>query len=253
MTSVTASKSTTPRYSSRSAGDRGAAVAVGEHRVQRVVQRGAPVDGDQVLARRRRWTCRRVSWRSHGQAVGRSRSSQHDHGVRRRRASARAIDLGGRLADRRGGRRRASSTSRTRVRFSRLSAAPAPTKSATKSSAGLARIASGGVVLGDLRALPQDQDPVAELDRLVEVVGDADDRLAQLVLDAEQLVLEPLPGDRVDGAERLVHQHHGRVGGEAAGDADPLLLAAGELARVAAAVLARVEADQLEQLLDPAR
>ena len=36
--------------------------------------------------------------------------------------------------------------------------------------------------------------------------------------------------DRVDGAERLVHQQHRRVGGQRAGDADPLLLAAGELA-----------------------
>ena len=51
-------------------------------------------------------------------------------------------------------------------------------------------------------------------------------------LQPQELVLQPLAGDRVGGAERLVHQHHRRVGGERAGDADPLLLAAGQLARV---------------------
>ena len=51
------------------------------------------------------------------------------------------------------------------------------------------------------------------------------------------------------GAERLVHQHQRRVGGERAGDADALALAAGELGGVAVAEVAG-QADQLEQLLD---
>ncbi len=49
----------------------------------------------------------------------------------------------------------------------------------------------GRVVLGEDPALAQDRDPVAEEDRLVDVVGDEDDRLAQLMLDAQQLVLQP--------------------------------------------------------------
>ena len=72
----------------------------------------------------------------------------------------------------------------------------------------------------------------------------------QLLLQAQQLVLQALAGDRVDRAERLVHQQHRRVGGERPGDADALLLATGELAGVAVAVLRRVEADQVEQLVD---
>jgi hypothetical protein len=43
---------------------------------------------------------------------------------------------------------------------------------------------------------------------------------------AEQLLLEAGANDRVHGAERLVHQQDGRVGGERPSDADPLLLAA---------------------------
>ena len=48
-------------------------------------------------------------------------------------------------------------------------------------------------------------------------------------LQAQELVLQALAVDRVDRAERLVHEHQRRVGGERAGDADALALAAGEL------------------------
>ena len=67
---------------------------------------------------------------------------------------------------------------------------------------------------------------VADLDGLFNVVRDQHDRLAQLVLEGDQLLLELTADDRVDGAERLVHQQYGRVGGERAGHADPLLLPA---------------------------
>ena len=90
-------------------------------------------------------------------------------------------------------------------------------------------------VLGQLAADLHDRDAVAHLDRLVDVVGDEEDRLADLGLKPEELVLEPLAVDRVDRAEGLVHQHHRRVRGEGPRDADPLLLAAGELGRVAVA------------------
>ena len=70
-------------------------------------------------------------------------------------------------------------------------------------------------------------------------MGDEDDGLADLGLEAEELVLQALAGDRVDGAERLVHEHQRRVGGQGAGHADALALAAGELAGVALAHVAR--------------
>ncbi len=101
--------------------------------------------------------------------------------------------------------------------------------------------------LGELAADAQDGDLVAELDRLVDVVGDEDDGLAELALQAQELVLELLAHDRVDGAERLVHEHDRRVGRERAGDADALLLAAGELRRVAPRHRG-VEADPLHEL-----
>jgi hypothetical protein len=97
-----------------------------------------------------------------------------------------------------------------------------------------------GVVLGDVRALAQDRDPVAHLDRLVDVVGDEHDGLLDLGLQPEELVLQPVAGDRVDGTERLVHQHDVRVGAHRPGHPDPLALPAGELLGVPVAVLVGV-------------
>ncbi len=53
------------------------------------------------------------------------------------------------------------------------------------------------------------------------------------LLDRQQVVLRLGADDRVERAERLVHQQHLRLGRERAGDADALLLAAGKLVRIA--------------------
>ncbi len=107
----------------------------------------------------------------------------------------------------------------------------------------------GRVVLDEDAALAQDRDPVADQDRLVDVVRDEDDRLPHLVLDPQQLLLQPRAGDRIEGAERLVHQHHRRVGRERAREADALALAARDLRRVAGAVVLRRQVDEVEQLV----
>ena len=56
--------------------------------------------------------------------------------------------------------------------------------------------------------------------------------LVQLALEPQELLLQLGAHDRIDGAERLVHQQHRRIGGEGAGHADALLLAARQLRRV---------------------
>jgi hypothetical protein len=63
---------------------------------------------------------------------------------------------------------------------------------------------------------------------------------------------QALAVDRVDRAERLVHEHERRVGGEGAGDADALALAARELGGVAAGEVGR-QADDPEEFLHRAR
>ena len=137
------------------------------------------------------------------------------------------------------------------VTESRLRPRSAPTKLGDEVGGRRPEQPGGRVVLLEVAALGEHRDPVAQPHRLVEVVGDEQHRLAHLALQPEELVLQALADDRVDRAERLVHQQHRRVGGERARHADPLPLTAGELVRVALGVAGRVEPDQLEQLVDP--
>ncbi len=78
-------------------------------------------------------------------------------------------------------------------------------------------------------ALRQDQHLVPELGGFLEIVGDDHDGFAELVLNRDQAVLQANPGDRVDRAERLVHEQHRRIGGERPCHADALLLSAGHV------------------------
>ena len=103
---------------------------------------------------------------------------------------------------------------------------------ATNSVAGCGEQLGGRVELGDVARRLASRRCGAEEDRLVDVVGDEHDGLVQLALQRGELALQLGAHDRVDGAERLVHQQHRRVGGERAGDADALLLAARQLRRV---------------------
>ena len=68
---------------------------------------------------------------------------------------------------------------------------------------------------------------------------------------APVVLAERVAGERIERAERLVHQHDFRRGGERAGDADALAFAAGKLRGETVAVLVAVEAHERDQLVDP--
>ena len=80
-------------------------------------------------------------------------------------------------------------------------------------------------------------------------MGDEENGLAGLVLDAQQLALQDLAGLGVQRAEGLVHQQDGRVDGERAGEAHALLHAAREL--VGKLLPSSAKANQLQQFLRP--
>jgi hypothetical protein len=80
-------------------------------------------------------------------------------------------------------------------------------------------------------------------------VGHEEDRLGQLLLQPQQLVLQALPDDRIDRPEGLVHEHDRRVRGERPGDPHALPLTARQLGRKAVAVAAGLQADQRQQLV----
>ncbi len=84
----------------------------------------------------------------------------------------------------------------------------------------------------DEPAVLHDRDPVAELQRLGEVVGDEDHRLLHLVLEADHLVLHVAADQRVQRAEGFIEEHDLRVGRQRAGQADALLHPARELVGV---------------------
>ena len=142
------------------------------------------------------------------------------------------------------------SQSRTRRTLSRrrLAASP-PTRARTKSLAGFASSSSGVAFCTTLPSL-EDDDALAEAHRLVDVVGDHQDGLAGGRVDADHLGLQRVAGDRVERAEGLVHEQDVGIGGKRAGEADALLLAAGELMRAAVAEGRRIELDQGHQFVD---
>ncbi len=92
--------------------------------------------------------------------------------------------------------------------------------------------ALGLVDLLDLAAVHH-RDPVRHRQRLLLVVRHVDERDADLPLDALQLDLQALAELQVERAERLVEQEDLRQVDQGAGERDPLLLAAGELAGLA--------------------
>ena len=75
-------------------------------------------------------------------------------------------------------------------------------------------------------------DAVAEVEGLVQIVGDEQHRRPPLGDDAQHLVLQGLARHGVERAKRLVHQQHRGVLRQAAGDLQPLLHAAGKLDRI---------------------
>ena len=78
----------------------------------------------------------------------------------------------------------------------------------------------------------QEADGVADLADHAHLVGDDDDGDAQAVAHVADEIEDGAGGVRVQCAGGLVAQEDGGLVGQGAGDADPLLLAAGELGGV---------------------
>ena len=96
-----------------------------------------------------------------------------------------------------------------------------------------------------------DHDLVGDLHRLLLVVRDDHRRRVRLLVEPAQPDAQLGAHARVERAERLVEQEHGRVDRERAREAHPLALPAGELRRVA--VGEALELDELQQLAARAR
>ena len=113
-----------------------------------------------------------------------------------------------------------------------------------------------GLKNGVRRAAPNqaarvdDADAIRKCDRLGHVVRDQEHRLSQPRLDAAELLLQLTPRDRVERAERLVHQQDRGIRGEGPRHADALALSARQLIGPPRAVVVVREPDQPEQFAD---
>ena len=91
---------------------------------------------------------------------------------------------------------------------------------------------------------------LAEVHRLVDVVGDEEEGHAEVAPDLADQVLQVGPGLRVDGGERLVHQQHAGLVRDGTRDGHPLLHTAGELPGVCAVGVG--QSDGTQRLRDEA-
>src|SRR5438270_4864876 len=92
-------------------------------------------------------------------------------------------------------------------------------------------------------------DAVAEGDRLLQVVGDEDDRGGARGPEAQELVLHQGAGLHVERAEGLIHEQDPRLVDQALGEGHPLAHAPGKLVRVA--VLEARQADAGDPVASP--
>ena len=104
-------------------------------------------------------------------------------------------------------------------------------------------------VADDARRRPRrhDDDAVGQRDRLFQVVGDEQHRLAVGAPQIEQQIAHDLPRLRVERAERLVHQQDLRIADQHLRQPDALALAARQHVRIAVAEAA--EPDALEPIV----
>src|SRR5699024_9100642 len=101
----------------------------------------------------------------------------------------------------------------------------------------------------NLGAWLQDQNAVAKLDGLIDVVGDYDDGLAKLRLDIDQFVLQTRTSNRVYCTERLIHEHDWWVSCETTRNTNTLLLTTRKLTGEAIPVDGRVKTYHFQKLI----
>src|SRR2546429_9762169 len=89
-------------------------------------------------------------------------------------------------------------------------------------------------------------DDIAQEDRLVDVVGNEEHRLAVALPNVGEQLLHDLPSLRVQGTEGLVHEQRLRIAGQSAGDRGALLHATRQ--RLGISIRKAVELHQVDQL-----
>lgn len=107
-----------------------------------------------------------------------------------------------------------------------------------------------GRILIEETTLAHHGNPVAQAHSFVNVVRDDYDGLLHSLLEGEELVLQVESGDRVNRAERFVHEQDRRVRCQGARNPDSLTLAPGKLMRIAITELGSGQPDEFQHLVN---
>ena len=107
----------------------------------------------------------------------------------------------------------------------------------------------------DLQKVPilQHRDPVAESNRLVNVVRDHDQGLLEMAFESEKVALELVPSDRVECPEGFVKQDDARVSREGSRKSHALSLPTGQFDGVPRSIPRGVEIHHLQQFMHATR
>src|SRR5699024_9287583 len=92
-------------------------------------------------------------------------------------------------------------------------------------------------------------DSVAQFKCFLNIMRHEYDGLSDLLLEFHKVILQLLPADRVESAERLIHQNDRWICSEGADDADALLLTSGKFGWFAVFKLFRVHPDHVQQFI----
>ena len=103
---------------------------------------------------------------------------------------------------------------------------------------------------GDDAACFEQNNARSEQQGFSQIVSDENDGFAEAAGERAEFALKFGTGNRIEGAERFIHQQDRRIRGESAGDADALALAAGEFAGAAIGKFGGIKANESEKFSD---
>jgi hypothetical protein len=101
----------------------------------------------------------------------------------------------------------------------------------------------------DNAAAFQQNDPRSQKQRFAQIVRDKYDRFSEAARERAEFPLQFRARDRVERAERLVHQENGGIGGQRAGHSNTLALPSGKFARTSMRKFPRVESHKPQHFL----
>ena len=108
---------------------------------------------------------------------------------------------------------------------------------------------AGSAARGGPRGLAEEHNPVRQIERLVDIVRDQNDRRRLRGMNVEEEILHGEPSQRIESSEGFVEHEHTGTAGEGSGESRTLCHSAGDLAR---AKLARLfELHEVKELGDP--